>query len=117
MRTLTDKCLTKVDYISVHFNDEKVSTVRMRGPLSGANMTSNSVGLLFYSVLSTFLPAKVMMFDILILLRMENMMDLMNLMDMMDSLLLTKFLSVAFAAHYLLVCALLVFLPESPSGW
>ena len=26
----------------------------------------------------------------------------------------TKFLSVAFAAHYLLVCALLVFLPESP---
>ena len=88
----------------------------MRGPLSGANMTSNSVGLLFYSVLSTFLPAKVMMFDILILLRMENMMDLMNLMDMMDSLLLTKFLSVAFAAHYLLVCALLAFLPESPSG-
>ena len=36
------------------------------------------------------------------------------MMEMMDSLLATKFLSVAFAAHYLLVCALLVFLPESP---
>ena len=45
---------------------------------------------------------------------MKDMMDLMNMMDMMDSLRLTKFLSVAFAAHYLLVCALLVFLPESP---
>ena len=91
--------------------------MRMRGPLSGANMTSNSVGLLFYSVLSTFLPAKVIMFDILILLRMKDMMDttdMLDLMDMIDPLLPIKFLSVAFAAHYLLVCALLVFLPESP---
>ena len=54
----------------------------MRGPLSGANMTSNSVGLLFYSILSTLLPA--------------------------------QFLSIAFAAHYLLVCLLLLLLPESP---
>ena len=38
----------------------------------------------------------------------------MDMMDIMDPLLPTKFLSVAFAAHYLLVCALLVFLPESP---
>ena len=57
--------------------------MRMRGPLSGANMTSNSVGLLFYSVLSTFLPAKVMMIDILIFLRMKDMMDLMNMMNTM----------------------------------
>ena len=63
--------------------------MRMRGPLSGANMTSNSVGLLFYSVLSTFLPAKVMIFDILILLRMKDMMDLMDLMDMMDTVVVT----------------------------
>ena len=62
LRTLTDKCLTKIDQFQFS-NDEKVSTVRMRGPLGGANMTSNSVGLLFYSVLSTFLPSKVMMFE------------------------------------------------------
>ena len=78
--------------------------MRMRGPLSGANMTSNSLGLLFYSVLFTFLPAKVMMFNFkLIFKRMKDLMDLMDMMDMMDMmdpLLPTKFLSVAFAAHY-----------------
>ena len=87
----------------------------MRGPLSGANMTSNSLGLLFYSVLFTFLPAKVMMFNFkLIFKRIKDLMDLMDMMDMMDMmdpLLPTKFLSVAFAAYYLLVCTLL---PESP---
>ena len=57
----------------------------MRGPLSGANMTSNSLGLLFYSVLFTFLPAKVMMFNFkLIFKRMKDLMDLMDMMDMMD---------------------------------
>ena len=45
---------------------------------------------------------------------MMDTMDLMDTMDMMDMMDPTKFLYVAFAAHYLLVCALLVFLPESP---
>ena len=45
------------------------------------------------------------------LMDMMDTMDLMDMMDMMDPLLPTKFLSVAFAAYYLLVCTLL---PESP---
>ena len=54
------------------------------------------------------------MMDTMDLMDMMDMMELMNLMEMIDSFLATKFLSVAFAAHYLLVYALLVFLPESP---
>ena len=54
------------------------------------------------------------MMDLMDMMDMMDLMDLMDLMEMIDPLLPIKFLSVAFAAHYLLVCALLVFLPESP---
>ena len=38
----------------VYLNE--ISTVKLRGPISGINMTSNVVGILFYTVLCIFLP-------------------------------------------------------------
>ena len=34
----------------------EISTVKLRGPISGVNMTSNVVGILFYTTLCIFLP-------------------------------------------------------------